>query len=138
MEMTKKAGNSKLKGMIQEHIEQTKGQITTLDQVFTALGQHPQREKCAAAAGLVSEALKTMGEAGTDPIRDCLIGGAAAKNVHYEIASYRGLVEGAKAMGQEQVVALIQQNLHQEEQTARKLEHSVPTLLQAAMAAEAK
>ena len=48
--------------------------------------------------------------------------GGASKTEHYEIASYRGLIEQATLMGQTQCAQLLRQNLHQEEAMAHKLE----------------
>jgi Domain of unknown function (DUF892) len=47
--------------------------------------------------------------------------GAASKTEHYEIASYRGLIEKARLMGQQHVVQLLEQNLRQEEEMAEKV-----------------
>jgi ferritin-like metal-binding protein YciE len=58
---------------------------------------------------------------------------AAIKVEHFEIASYRGLITGAEQMGQQEVVNLLQQNLQEEEETARIAEQSAPDLIQKAM-----
>lgn len=137
-QMAQKASDKTLQSMITEHMAQTEGQIRNLEQVYSLMGEQPKRHRCDAAAGLVTEAKKTMEEAGADAVRDCLIGGAAAKAEHYEIASYRGLITAAQGMGKQQIVSLLQQNLQQEEQTAHKLEQSAPTLLQKAMAQETR
>ncbi len=137
-EMLAQASDPELKEMIQTHIQQTEQQIKNLDQVFSLLGQKAKGEKCDAAAGLVSEAQKTMKEASVVALRDCVIGTAATKVEHYEIVNYRGLVAGAEGMGQTKIVALLRTNLAQEEQTAQKLEKSAPQLLKKAKAAEGK
>jgi ferritin-like metal-binding protein YciE len=136
--MARKASDKTLQTMIQDHIQQTEGHIKNLDQVYSVLGEKPERHTCDAASGLVTEARKSMDEAGTDPIRDCLIGAAAAKNEHYEIASYRGLIASARGMGRPEIVSLLEHNLWQEEQTAHKLEQSAPQLLQHARAQESQ
>jgi ferritin-like metal-binding protein YciE len=135
-EMLQQASDPTLKQMLERHIGESEGQVQVLEQVFEALGEKPKREKCAAAKGLVTEAQKVLKEAQTAELRDCLIGGSAAKVEHYEIASYRGLIIGAQQMGQDQVVTLLEKNLQQEEQTAQKVEQSAPLLLQKAMQAE--
>ena len=109
--MLKNASDAQLKQMLEQHIGQSEEQIKNLDQVFELLGEKAKREPCAAAKGLVTEAQKVMKEAETPELRDCVIGGAAAKVEHYEIASYRGLITGAPQMGQDQVVSLLQPNL---------------------------
>ncbi len=132
--MMKEASDSQLKQMINEHIGQTQQQIKNLEQVFELVGQKAKRVKCDAATGIVSEGDKGMKEAADAPeIRDCLIAGSAAKVEHYEIASYRGLIQGAELMGQKEVVNLLKENLKQEEQTAKKVEDSTSTLLKKAM-----
>jgi ferritin-like metal-binding protein YciE len=131
-QMLQEASHEELKGMIQEHIDQTRQQIQNLEQVYSQVGQQPERQTCEAAQGLVSEGQEVMQEAGSGPIRDTLIAGSQAKVEHYEIASYQGLVAGAQQMGQQEAVNLLQQNLQQEEQTARKIEQSTPQLLQRA------
>ncbi len=135
-EMLEQVTDETLKSGLQTHIGETEQQIKNLEQVFSAIGEEPKTEKCDAAQGLVSEAKKSVSEAGTPELRDCLIGSSAAKNEHYEIASYRGLIEGARLMGQDQVVTLLQQNLQQEEKTAQLLESNAPKLLQKAMQSE--
>jgi len=137
-EMLTKASDATLKQGIEQHITETEQQIKNVEQVFGLLGEKAETEKCPVAAGLVTEGKQNVKEAGTDPIRDCFIGSALAKVEHYEIISYRGLIVGAQAMGQQQIVQLLQQNLQQEEKTAQKLEKSEPKLVETAMQAEAK
>jgi ferritin-like metal-binding protein YciE len=135
--MLEQASDQALKTMIQEHIRETEGQIQNIEQIYQHLGQKPKRVKCPAAAGLVEEGRKTMEEAASPQIRDCIISAAQAKVEHYEVASYRTLLMGAEGMGQQEIVKLIKQNLKQEEQTAKKVEASAPELLQKAMGSQA-
>ena len=51
---------------------------------------------------------------------------------HYEIATYEGLLAQAEAMGEEDVVALLQENLEQEQQTLGKVEATAVRLAQRA------
>lgn len=136
--MLEQASDKTLKTMIQEHIGETEAQIKNIEQIYEALGQKPKRVKCQAAVGLVAEGQKTMEEAETPALRDCVIAGAQAKVEHYEVASYRTLLMGAEGMGQEAIAKLIKQNLRQEEQTAKKIEASAPELLQKAMRANSR
>ncbi|HEU4329247.1 MAG TPA: DUF892 family protein [Roseiflexaceae bacterium] len=136
-EMLNLASAPQLKSMIQQHIQQTEQQIRNLDEIHNHLGKKPQRVKCDAAAGLVSEGQKTTKEAAGNPsVLDCVIAGSLAKVEHYEVASYRGLVTGAQMMGQQDILQLLQQNLQQEEQTANLIEQNTPQLLQLAMSAQ--
>lgn len=136
-EMLQNAQDATLKQMLTTHIQQTKGQITNLEQVFQLLGQPAQRVMCDGAKGLVSEGQKGMKDT-SGGIEDVAIAGAADRVEHYEIAAYRGLIEGAQLMGQQQVVSLLQQNLNQEEETSALIEKNTPMLMQTAMRAEGK
>jgi ferritin-like metal-binding protein YciE len=131
-EMSQMASDTKLKGMIEQHITETQRQIGMLEQVYQAVGMQPKRVACDAAIGLVKEGQKTVQEAQTPELRDCVIAGALAKGEHYEMAGYRGLVMGAQQMGNQEVQQMLQQILMQEEKTAQLLEQSAPMLLQKA------
>lgn len=130
------ATDNNLKSMLEKHIEQSEAQIRNLEQVFSALGQEPNRLKSGAASGLVADAQKLIKEVANNPqLLNPVIGGAQAKVEHFEIACYRGLVAGAKQTGNQQILQLLEQNLRQEEQTAEKIEDSMAQLLQQAMSA---
>lgn len=131
--MLQNATDAKLQNMITTHIGQTQQHIRNLEQVFGLLGEQPRRETCAGAKGLIAEGQKIMQETKTNPaLLDCAIAGGADKVEHYEIAAYRGLIQGAHLMKQPDVVSLLQQNLQQEEQTAQLIEQSLPQLLEKA------
>lgn len=131
------ATSETVQSMLQMHIEQTREQITVLEQVFEAMGAKAKREKCAAAAGLVTEAQTILKKVSGNPaLVDLAIGGAQSKVENFEVACYRGLITGAEQMGQTDIAQLLQKNLKQEEQTAKKVEQSTPELFQQALAAE--
>lgn len=131
------ATETALREGIQHHIAETQEQIKNLEQVYEHLGHKAERVTCEAARGIVREYQENMQEAGSDVIRDCLIGGSLSRMEHYEIAGYRSLIAGAQQMGQEDIERLLQQNLQQEEQTAQKLEENAPMLVKRALQAEA-
>ncbi len=133
-QMMEQATDGELQGMLQTHIDESRQQVQNLEQVFGQMGQEPQRVTSDAAQGLVSDAQKSLQEAQeAGPLADTLIADAQAKVEHFEIACYRALVVGAKQMGQDEAVNLLQQNLRQEEQTAANIEQSTPKLVQKSM-----
>jgi ferritin-like metal-binding protein YciE len=136
-EMLENATDPRLQQMITTHIQQSEQQVRNLEQVFSILGAQPQRVMCDGAKGIVSEGQKGLREtAGNNSLRDVAIAGAADRTEHYEVAAYRCLIAGARLMGQQNIVNLLQQNLDQEEQTAQLIESSTPQLLQTAMKGE--
>ncbi|MBA3441897.1 MAG: ferritin-like domain-containing protein [Pyrinomonadaceae bacterium] len=129
-----KVSSPQVTRLLEQHIKQTEQQITVLEQAFAALGVEAKRVKCQGATGIVTENKKTLKDVSSDPMLvDLAIAGGSAKVEHYEISVYRGLVAGAEAMGQTKVMKLLQRNLAQEEQTAAKIEQSIPKLLQQAV-----
>jgi len=138
VQMVHRATDPELQRSIEDHIYQTRRHIQNLERFFGELGQEPRRETNEAAVGLVREARQGLEEARSDALRDCEINAAVIKVEHLEIASYRGLLTGARLMmGQSLAVDnLLQTNLRQEEETARTAEQSAGELFQKAMQAE--
>ena len=134
--MVNRATDDELQSSIRNHILQTRQHIRNLEQVFRELGEESRRETNEVVQGLVSEAQTSMQETESDVLRDCAIDAAVIKVEHFEIASYRSLVTGARLMGQSKVVDLLNANLGQEEETAQIAEQSAEKLLQEAMQAE--
>ena len=109
--------NQQLKSAIQMDIGNNNHQIQNLEQIFQTLGQQPQRIKCESAAALVSEGQKMVQEVGDNPmLRDATIavGQAAVKNA--ESSNYIAMITAAGQKGQKEIVALLQQNLLQNQQ----------------------
>jgi ferritin-like metal-binding protein YciE len=130
--MHDKATDEKLKAMLEVHMAETQGQIEKLQQVFSSIGEQPQRQHCSGAEGIIEEGSKAMEEAGTDEIRDTFIVGGATKAEHYEMVSYADLIEGAELLKLKKAAKLLTENREQEVRAARKLERTSPRLAKAA------
>lgn len=112
--------NSKLKGAVEAHLEETKGQIETLKKVFKTIDVTPEGVKCDAADGLIKEAESLMEEAQGVALDAGLIGACQAVE-HYEICRYGSLREWAKVLGNEQAHILLSEILDQEKAANAKL-----------------
>ena len=120
--MKKAATTEELQSAIEEHIAQTEGQVTRLEQVFGILGKKPQAKKCDAMEGLIKEGESAVEETEDGSMtRDVAIIIAAQKVEHYEIAAYGGLAQLAKTMGQDEIKQLLGQTLEEEKQTDKNL-----------------
>ncbi len=84
------ATDATLQSGIERHIAGSERQITNPEQAFQLLVEQAKAEPCDAAQGIVTEGRKNLEEAGTNRIRDCLIGTSLTKAEHDEIVSYRG------------------------------------------------
>jgi ferritin-like metal-binding protein YciE len=106
---------------LERHLDQTKGHITNVEQIFEALGEQSETEKCLGFEGLRREHDEMIGEVSDDLI-DLVDAGAAARTEHYEIAAYAGLIEMARALGESEAVSLLEENLKEEKETLREVE----------------
>ena len=112
---------------LEKHRKETQTHITNVEQVFDELGENPKTEECIGFEGLKKEQEKLAGEASEDLI-DLVNTGAAARTEHYEIAAYTGLIEMARALGEQNAVSLLDENLKSEKQTLREVESIEKTL----------
>jgi ferritin-like metal-binding protein YciE len=110
------AGDPELKRLFAHHRDETEGQIRNLEQAFTALGEQASGHVCHGMEGMKKEA-RDMIEKVAPELLDGALAGGATHVEHYEIATYEGLITHAEAMGSEEIVALLQENLEQEQHT---------------------
>ncbi|MGC0054547.1 ferritin-like domain-containing protein [Brucella pituitosa] len=118
--VAKAAKSAKLKQAAEEHLEETKGQIATLNQVFKSLKLKPNAEKCDAIEGLIKEADGLIEEASGTALDAGLLAACQAVE-HYEISRYGSLREWAKELGHMEAHTLLTQILDQEKATNNKL-----------------
>lgn len=121
--MAKKASDQELEEGYLEHQRQTDGHIKRLEEVFGLVDKKPSREPCHGINGLLKE-FKTFvaDEKPTPELLDVFAIGASLKVEHYEIASYRSMIQLAKQAGLADAVPLLELNLSEEQETADKLE----------------
>jgi ferritin-like metal-binding protein YciE len=119
--MAKSAGHPELKQAFELHLEQTRGQVERLDQVFEQLDMPKRAKKCEAMEGLIEEARSTMEEIEDPRVLDVGMIINAQKVEHYEIAGYGSLVALARQLGHDEAVSLLEQTLEEEKQTDQKL-----------------
>jgi ferritin-like metal-binding protein YciE len=123
------AQDSTLKQQFAHHREETEGQIRNLEQAFSALGIDPQTQPCPAIDGLKTEGEQLISQTSGRLVDAVLVGGAA-ETEHHEIAVYEGLITKAEAMGEQDIVALLQENLEQEQHTLKEVQAAGQQLAQ--------
>jgi ferritin-like metal-binding protein YciE len=119
--MAKKATSSELIEAIENHLEETEGQVEKLEQVFDILGKKAVAKKCDAMDGLIREAQSIMEETDDGAMRDAGIIAAAQKVEHYEIASYGTLRTFATTLGLDDAANLLNEILDEEKSADEKL-----------------
>jgi len=119
--MAKAATEPQLRTAFEEHLEETKGQVSRLEQVFSSLGLKPRGEKCEAMEGMIEEGKEIIDADGEDAVRDAALIAGAQKVEHYEIAAYGCLVTWAKQLGHNEAASLLGETLAEEKAADEKL-----------------
>jgi ferritin-like metal-binding protein YciE len=115
--MAKGASSSELKEAFEKHLEQTKGHVQRLEQLFEQLDESPQGKTCQAMKGLIKEGSEILQEDGEDSVLDAGLIVAAQKVEHYEIASYGSVCTFAELLGKDKAGQLLQTTLDEESET---------------------
>jgi ferritin-like metal-binding protein YciE len=108
------ASDPKLRRDLRQHHQETQQQIQNLQRIFEALGEEPQKQSCPAIEGLEKEGKEMVKEV-DDSLVDSVILGGVIETEHHEIAVYDGLIIKAEQLDDDDIVALLQENLEQEE-----------------------
>ncbi len=116
-----KSTNRDLTKGLGDHLEETRYQISRLDQVLKKLGREAQEVQCPAIDGLLAEADDVAGEIADKRVLDAAIVGAAQSVEHYEIARYGTLIAWADELGHDDVVRLLTTNFKEEKAADKKL-----------------
>ncbi len=119
--MAKAAESEDLRSGFEEHLEQTKGHVARLEQIFDALGEKPTGKKCEGMAGLIKEGGEAAEEDYEGDVKDSALIGAAQRVEHYEIAAYGTVRAMAEKLGEDKAVKLLSQTLQEEKDTDVKL-----------------
>jgi ferritin-like metal-binding protein YciE len=119
--MAKAASSEELRQGFEEHLEQTRGHVQRLEQIFESLDEGPKGKKCMGMEGLVKEGSEVMEEDFEGAVMDAALIGAAQRVEHYEIAAYGTVSEFAKILGEDEHVSLLEETLQEEKETDEKL-----------------
>ncbi|MDQ2732513.1 MAG: ferritin-like domain-containing protein [Armatimonadota bacterium] len=129
--MAKAATTPELKAAFETHLEETKGQIARIEQIFEKLGGSPKGKTCKAMQGLVEEGSELLEEKPDKAVLDAGLIAAAQRVEHYEIAAYGTARTYALELGHKDVAKLLQETLDEEGKTDKlltKLAESVVNL----------
>ena len=112
--MAKAASCDDLKNAILAHLEETKGHVTKLEQVFECFDEKAKGKTCEATVGLLKEGEEIADEFKDTPAINAALISAAQKVEHYEMASYGCLHEWAGLLGNQKAAAILEEILDEE------------------------
>jgi ferritin-like metal-binding protein YciE len=119
--LAKGAKDEKLKELFTAHLEETKGQVERLKQVFEHLEEKPTGQHCNGMEGIVEEGKDALEKDEEGASFDSGLIGAALRTEHYEIAGYQVSISMAKTLGMQDVIDLLTKNLNEELAAAAKI-----------------
>lgn len=119
--MIKNATAEELIEALENHLEETKAQVTRCEDVFKSIDKKATAKKCEAMAGLIKEGEEIMEECEEGAMCDAGIIAAGQKVEHYEIASYGTLRQFAETLGLDEAVELLEATLEEEKAADDKL-----------------
>ena len=121
--LAKAATSPKLKAAFEGHLEETKGHVQKLEQVFQLLDEKARGKHCDGIAGIIEEGKALLEEKDSfdsDTLDACLVAGGQRAE-HYEMAAYGSLIAWAKSLGHNDVATILGSILDQEKAADEKL-----------------
>ena len=113
--------DDEFKSGLENHLQQTKQHVSNVEKVFRIFDEEPHEEECIGFEGLKKEHDELINQASSSLV-DAIDLGAAARTENYEIAAYESLRRMAKALGEDDAVTLLDENLAQEKEALREVE----------------
>ena len=120
--MIKASSSSELRSALEQHLEETQGQVTRLEQVFSLCGFEAKKADNDIVDELM-DAAEDMVSATDDgtPLRDAAVIMSGNEVEHHEMAVYGSLVAFAQQLGHRQAATLLEQTLNEEKAADAKL-----------------
>src|SRR6188508_2778905 len=119
--LAKASTSPDLRAAFESHLEETRGQVEKLEQVFASLDEKVRGKHCDGIAGIIEEGKSVMEEDFDDDTMDACLIASGQRAEHYEMAAYGTLVAWATAMGHTEAADLLQENLDEEKAADAKL-----------------
>jgi ferritin-like metal-binding protein YciE len=119
--MARAASSEQLREAFEVHLEETRGQVVRLEEVFAVFEEKVRGKHCEGMAGIIEEGNGVMEEDFDDATLDACLIASGQRAEHYEIAAYGTLIAWARTMGHTEVVELLEQTLEEESATDEKL-----------------
>lgn len=127
--LAKAAADDELQQAFSEHLQETKGQVERLRQVFSLLHEKPTGKHCNGMEGLIEEGKEAIDEEEEGEAYDIGLIGAAARVEHYEIAGYTAVIAMLKGLGLEDAAGHLEETLNEENLALEKLESKIQELI---------
>ena len=119
--MAKAATNDDLRDAFESHLEETREQVTRLEEVFAVLDEKVKAKTCEGMQGIIEEGNDLMQEDADGSVLDAGLIAAAQRVEHYEIGADGTCVAWARLLGHDEAASLLEQTLEEEKAADEKL-----------------
>jgi ferritin-like metal-binding protein YciE len=119
--MAEASSSPQLRKAFENHLTETQGHVSRLEQIFRAMNIEPKRETCQAMKGLIAEGEEMIKAKGDPEIKDAALIAAAQRVEHYEMSGYGTARSFANRLKLAQAAGLLQQTLQEEKAADEKL-----------------
>ncbi|HEX2330403.1 MAG TPA: ferritin-like domain-containing protein [Candidatus Angelobacter sp.] len=121
-DMIEEASSPELKKALNDHLEQTRGQVKRLDQIFDQLkGVDREDKSCKGMEGIIEDNQELLETDAEPEVLDAGMIAGAQRVEHYEIAGYGTVRTYAQLLGRKEWAQLLEQTLQEEKQADQLL-----------------
>ena len=115
------ATNPQLKKGLKDHLKETEGHVSRLEQIFEMREEKPKGTKCPGINGLLTEGDELTGNIADKSVLDAAIVSSAQAVEHYEITRYGALIAWAQELGRNDFADILEETLGEEKTADKKL-----------------
>lgn len=119
--LAKASTDPALRKAFETHLGETENHVKRLEQAFSALEEPAKTKVCSGMAGIIEEGSELVKNEDRGAALDAGLIAGAQRAEHYEMAAYGSLMAWAKALGQEEVLELLEATLEEEKAADKKL-----------------
>lgn len=127
--MIDKATNPDLRQGFEHHLDETRGHVQRLEEVFGKIGNTPKGVNCPAIDGIIEEADDVAADIDDKEVLDAALAAAAQAVEHYEITRYGTLIAWSKQLNRDDCAQILEETLKEERAADRKLTEIAETRL---------
>jgi ferritin-like metal-binding protein YciE len=115
------ANSDQLRQALETHLEQTRGHVSRLEQIFGQVGVQSPSDHCEGMEGLLREGEEIVSAEGDAAAKDAALIAAAQRVEHYEIAAYGTARTLADELGFDEAKDLLNDTLDEESEADKLL-----------------
>jgi ferritin-like metal-binding protein YciE len=119
--LAKASTSAALRTAFLDHLEETRGHVSRLEQVFASIGERARGKHCDGIAGIIEEGKAIMEEDLDHATLDACLIAAGQRSEHYEMAAYGTLAAWARVMGHREAARVLDGILEEEKAADQNL-----------------